>query len=85
MRRVYKYDLPIEDFVELQLPTTAIILKIDTQNEEPKIWAWVNPDEPLVTRKFRIAGTGHDINEPFIRYIETFFIRNLVFHVFELD
>jgi hypothetical protein len=87
MKTVYKYDLePLEDVVELQLPRYSQILKVDTQLQKPRLWALVETEQPLETRKFRVAGTGHEIKEQNTAYIGTVFMHSgfLVFHVFEL-
>jgi len=51
----------------------------------PQLWAYVDPTEPRVTRKFRIIGTGHPIATDPGDYIGTFQMGGgaLVFHVFE--
>ena len=75
--RVYKYNFPMEDNFELELPTGAVILHVGMMQGSPSIWALVDPDkarkrdEPRIDgmllvdserRNFRLAGTGHEIN-----------------------
>ena len=82
--KVFKYQMPIQDAVELEMPKGAEILRIDVQREVLCMWALVQTDAPKVTRRFRIYGTGHDVDERGV-FRGTFFHRNgaLVFHVFE--
>lgn len=93
LKKVFKYTVPIQDELILELPTGTDILYVNAQpgdyiNGLFQIWALVNPDNPdMETRKFRLAGTGHAITEPeHLEYIGTFFLREgiLVFHLFEL-
>ncbi len=89
MLRVYKYELPLNDYFELELQRGAEILKVETQFDNPQIWVLLDPDEPIMeTRKFRFAGTGHPIVEELekLDFISTFQMRdgNLIFHVFEV-
>ena len=85
MKKVYKYVLPMYDDVAIELPQGAKILKVDTQESVPCIWALVDPDAPLEMRKFRVVGTGHPIEEKGLEFIGTFqmYGGELVFHLFE--
>jgi len=88
MLKVFKYPVPIEDEFCLALPKGAKILSFQVQYHEPQIWALVNPEEPAVDRKFRLAGTGHPINRPYwhrLDYVGTCLLESdrLVLHLFE--
>lgn len=89
MRAVYKYTIPLDDVVSVELPTGSKILCVQSQRDDPQIWALVDPTFPVEkeTRTFRIVGTGHQIDDlECENYIGTFQIRggSLVFHVFEI-
>lgn len=91
MKRIFKYDVPVADHFELELPVGAEILTFQSQKESFYIWAIINDEEGLNDEKryFRLAGTGHDLTEdsPKIKkYIGTAQIAGggLVFHLFEL-
>lgn len=88
MFKVWKYDVPIDDYFELNMPIGAQVLTVDVQAERPCLWALVDPDMPKEKRRFRFAGTGHPINEPEnrLRFINTFQMRggSLIFHIFEV-
>ena len=94
MKKVFKYSIDsyartsrgaqwVPEFI-LELPGGAEILKADMQNGMPVIWAIVDPAMSNVERRFRLAGTGHEINSAGLRYIDTFFAGGLVMHLFEL-
>lgn len=92
MKRVYKYTLArtasnLRDDVVLELPKGAQPLRVDMQDHAIVMWALVDPDAPITRRHFRIAGTGHPIEDEGMTYIGTFFMLNgsLVFHVFEFS
>lgn len=85
MMTIWKYVLPIEDNIEIDMQIGAKILHIDNQQEEVCIWALVNPDEDIETRRFRIYGTGHPVESERDKYIGSAMLRNssLGFHVFD--
>jgi len=88
-KRVHKYPLKISDRINLSLPKDAKILTVQTQFNEPMLWALVDPTEKQTDkRRIEIYGTGHsiDYDEGQIReYIGTFQTDDgdYVFHVFE--
>lgn len=88
MLKVYKYDVPMADHFILHLPKGARILTVQAQLNWICLWALVDPDLPLVPRRFRFAGTGHPIEESSrnLHYVSTFQMNNggLVFHIFEI-
>lgn len=91
MRVVYKYDFvlgqPPDDIVTVSLPRGAMILMVEEQHGEFKLWALVDPSLPNVERKFRIAGTGHPIEiAANLKHINSMKLQDgaLVFHIFEV-
>ena len=88
MLKVFKYHIRIDDYLEIDLPEQAKILTVDTQRGTPYMWVLCNPELPIITRKFKIAGTGHPIEEEpdNLNHIGTFQLYNgdLIFHVFEV-
>lgn len=89
MKRVYKYPLDIQDEVVVMMPKGARVLSVQVQSGRPCLWAAVDPSEiTLEERWFRIAGTGHpiqdDVVDGFIGTIQMYDGR-LVFHVFEME
>ncbi len=85
---VWKFVLPIDDVVSVQMPARARVLSCGVQHGEVCVWAAVDTTAALVERRFRVAGTGHpltliDASGPFVG---TVMLHGgaLVFHVFDL-
>ena len=88
MKTVYKYILPIGDEVRIRMPAFAKVLSVWVQGDNICVWAQVETGVPTLYKTFRVAGTGHPIEEPEKwNFIGTVFLYggSLVFHVFELD
>ena len=81
-RRIYKYVLRLGG--ELELPVGAEILCIQTQYNEPTLWALVDPDAPMESRRIRTYGTGGRVPDN-LEWLGTFQLDGggLVFHAFE--
>ena len=88
LRRVFKYilDFSRSDIVNIDLPKDAEILTIDMQFGSLQLWALVDPLKPLQKRIFRMAGTGHPIENENLDYINTFqeMGGSLIWHIFEI-
>jgi hypothetical protein len=90
VRKVFKYRMPsLEDIIKIKLPIGSDILHVNVQNkgEELCIWALVDPNsEHEKIHTIRIAGTGHPIEDAYMKYINTFTCmdRKLWFHAFEI-
>ena len=83
---IYKYELEVTDEQIVLLPKEAKILCVQEQHGGPKLWALLNPEEPLEPRLIRTCGTGHLIKDiKRLHYLGTYQLHNgtLVFHVFE--
>lgn len=93
-QKVFKYPLTWDDRQELSVPRGAQLLRVDVQTGPYRaveqstlcLWALVKPDAETVQRTFRIAGTGHPIEDSPLEYIDTVVLDGgtLVFHVFEV-
>jgi hypothetical protein len=88
MLQIFKYEIPIDDYFEIEMPENAKILSVQMQMEMPHIWALVDPTNFKNFRKFRLAGTGHPINHPVeqLDFIGAFQMHagSLIFHLFEV-
>lgn len=86
MKRIFKYPVAINDYIEIEMPKGAQILDAQAQAEVPCIWALVDPSQPKETRRFRFAGTGHPIKETNLIHIGSFQMAGgaLIFHMFEI-
>lgn len=87
MKRVFKYPLPYEGKVTVELPKGAEILHVAEQGGSVCLWALVDPDAPTEKKRFRFAGTGHEIVENLGKHVGTCLMSHnmLVWHVFELE
>ncbi|MBD3282443.1 MAG: hypothetical protein GF387_02430 [Candidatus Portnoybacteria bacterium] len=88
MQSVYKYTIPVEDYFSLDLPKGAKVLTVQEQHDEPQLWALVEKGVSTEKRNFRLAGTGHPIEEKpeTLNYIGTFQLAggSFIGHVFEI-
>lgn len=90
-KKIFKYALENTDRQQIVMPLGAEILSVQTQNDEPMIWAMVDPEAVKEERYFEIYGTGATIGDDMgvdRKFIGTYQITkgayNLVFHLFEL-
>lgn len=86
MNTIWKYPIPIDAYFELEMPQGARILTVQMQYNEPQLWALVDKMAPREPRLFRLAGTGHPIDDPRLNYIGTIQMMEgqLVWHIFEI-
>lgn len=85
MRTVHKYVVPVPRFGKssIEMPRRAEALHVAAQGGKIMLWARVDTEEPMVTRSFFVAGTGHRLLLEG-RYIGTAHLPGpLVFHVFD--
>jgi hypothetical protein len=88
MRTIYKYPVEVRDTFTLSLPKGAEILTVQEQRGSVFMWALVDRDAESEERSFRLAGTGHPIEDGLdLRHVGTFQMHGgvLVFHVFEIN
>jgi len=65
MITVHKYPLRcVDDTETVEMPSQARVLHVQVIEDTVFLWALVDTELPVATRKFRIAGTGHPIDEP---------------------
>lgn len=86
MKRVFKFEIPIDDEVVIDMPEGAEVLHFDVQGELPYIWVRVDPDLPEKEYRFRFAGTGHHLEDNVGKHLGSCMMRGgaLVWHLFEL-
>lgn len=84
-KSIWKFQLPVTDDIQLELPKDAQILSVQVQNEIPCIWALVDVNAEKETRNFKIFGTGHKVCSENLVFIGTFQMLGggLIFHLFE--
>lgn len=71
MKSIYKYELVVSDEFKLLIPSGAKFLSVQVQNNKPCLWALVEPRNELKHYRFRCFGTGHNIDEPGLKYLGT--------------
>lgn len=79
MKTIYKYPTGFVD-----MPKGAIVRKAGTQNGEFFVWAEVDPSQPLEERQFSVYGTGWELEDRPLCYIDTVFEGAFVWHVYEV-
>jgi hypothetical protein len=85
---VFKYEIPVKDeIIEIQLPEHYKFCDIQAQGDGIFMWCMVDIHAPLITKRFRVFGTGHKIfnaeNHLFIKTVQLNHMP-LVFHIFEV-
>ena len=87
MKTVFKYKIEVVDRPTVDMPRNGKILHVGEQGHDNQlfVWALVNTEEPMVTRRFRIFGTGHPVEvDGRGQFIGTVQMKvGLVWHVFE--
>ena len=85
MQAIWKFPLTCADKGIIAMPKGAKVLCVQTQLDEPQIWAVCNIGAEKEDRTFAIYGTGHVHESIGGEYVGTFQMRggSLVFHVFE--
>jgi hypothetical protein len=79
---IWKYELtPL--FIELDIPQFAEVLTVQIQDGVPQMWVLVDPSQPCVKTIFRIVGTGEQFESDNLKYVATFQMSWMVWHVFE--
>jgi len=69
---------------QIKMPVDAQILSVGKQGDGLCMWYLVDTDGQDEYRRFIVYGTGHDIDERGLEYIDTVMMEEfLVFHVFE--
>ena len=87
MNSIHKYPVEVGDEIAVSMPIGATILHLDMQLGVPCIWALVDTSVPLVIRRFRWRGTGHDCEGIAAEdHVGTIMMHSgrLVFHLFQV-
>lgn len=79
--KIYKYEISPTG-KRMALPAGAELLTVGIQGSEAVLWARVSPDATKVVRRIVAIPTGAEAPEGY-RYVGTFHMRELVFHVFD--
>jgi len=88
---IFKYQLAdiydLGKIIEIEMPADCLGCDVNYQGNIVYMWALVDPDSPLVKRRFVIHGTGWRIdNSDDLRFIKTVHMPSgLVWHVFIVE
>lgn len=84
-KTIWKYEIPFSDTFTLDMPRGAKPASVAMQDDQPCLWAVVDPTLSPVSYKFAVVGTGHPAPDD-AQYLGQFQLHNgiLVFHVFAL-
>lgn len=83
MKRVHRYEIPIADEFEIQLPAGFEIIHVGTgPGAVPSFWAIVDPARPAVTARFMLVGPGHVMETAIGKHMGTFVRGGFVGHLF---
>jgi hypothetical protein len=83
---IWKYEIPIQDFFEIEMPKDSEVLCVQVQRGKPCIWVRVvDPNNLKVKKAFAIVGTGQAFNDNEYFYVGSFQqdCGYLVWHLFE--
>jgi len=85
-RTIWKYSLDIADGPQtIKMPAISDVLTAQMQGNTVTLWALVFPESgsDIITKTFYVFGTGWDVPDIPLRYINTVQVGWMVFHVFE--
>lgn len=84
MNKVYKYPMEMMGDQMIEMPKGAAVLCVQAQHGLPQLWAEVDPNAPMIKRRFAVYGTGHTMPGTFPSYVGTFQMSggDYVFHVY---
>lgn len=98
MKTIWKYTLPKpndEGYLTIDMPWDAIVLHISMQDDQPTLWALVDPKHDIngevkcEARGFCLVNTGRDVPSSYARgvnYVGTCSnTSGIVWHLFDLD
>lgn len=87
MKTVWKFPIVLGELIEIEMPAEAAILRAGIQDGNYFFWAFVNTEQPMCLRRFRILGTGHQLPEGMglRHYVGTIQDGQFVWHIFSLD
>jgi hypothetical protein len=87
MKTIHKHQFSINHLTlhtGFQITTYANmrVLDVQVQNGLPTMWVLVDPYASQTIYKFRIYGTGHDVENKIGNYIATIQLGEYVWHIF---
>lgn len=97
MKKVFKYPLgayqdvgpfmvAVNNLLKVKLPKDHQILHVGLQGGSIMMWVLVDPESELCEKKIWCVGTGHEITEGNLRFIDTVHLMkdSFILHFFEV-
>lgn len=84
VKQIWKYELNGQRS-SIEMPEGAVVLTVQTQHNQPVLWAEVDPSAKRIKRRFLSISTGVDfVDDGPCHYVGTFQLNggSLVFHVY---
>jgi len=67
---IWKYPLASQNGLQLiPMPSDSVVLRFGLQDDQPYVWAEVDPESEQAMKEFVIVGTGHKLPQGLFRYI----------------
>jgi len=89
MKTIWKYTIPLQENVVLEMPKEFEILSFLKQGNDLCLWGSFpsnNKHEAFEARSFCIVGTGHDYDDSLLDiYIGTVIYGSYVWHLYEIS
>lgn len=84
MKTVWKFPLQVTKLTVVEAPADAPVrlAALDPASGAPAVWLEVDTEAPRVERRFRIHGTGHEVDED-EQHVGSMADRSFVWHVYE--
>lgn len=86
MKTIWKFPLPLDRDIELQMPQGAEALSVGIDAQERRVlWARVETTAPKESRYFNRCGTGFELPPDAARFVGTWMeAGEFVWHLFEV-
>lgn len=78
MLTIWKYPIPDDRNFSIEMPQLAHFLDMQFQNDKLVAWYFVNTDNPLEKRHFRLILTGNEIVDEYGKDIDIFYLKTVV-------
>ena len=73
MKTFRKYELPVKDEFEIEMPRGADVLTVQVQCDVPYVWALIDTSKPPKVRRFRLYGAEHEVDTALgLKYVGAF-------------
>lgn len=88
MNVIYKYTLPVQEKFSIELPAGAKIIRVDDVDGLFFLWAIVDPEAEMETRRIECFKTGQPIETPlsdlsYLGCCKLFIMQELCLYMFE--